>query len=96
MMALLKQQQPLQPLGTVHRPPITTTTYPSSLTLTLVDHDLVAVSKPQQTAQYIGPAGPHSRMYCGFQIPISGKYTSFKLLFRIFKLYKKLILNKYI
>ncbi|XP_033211435.1 protein capicua homolog isoform X4 [Belonocnema kinseyi] len=70
MMALLKQQQPLQPLDTVHRPPISTASYPSSLTL-LVDQNLVAVSKPQQATQYIGPAAPHSRMYCGFQIPIS-------------------------
>ncbi|KAL0123954.1 hypothetical protein PUN28_006048 [Cardiocondyla obscurior] len=72
MMALLKQQQPpLQSLGTTLRPLTSTVPYQPSLTVTLLDNDLVAVSKPQQGSQYLNPTPPHSRMYGGFQIPIS-------------------------
>ncbi|XP_071650429.1 uncharacterized protein Cic isoform X3 [Temnothorax longispinosus] len=71
MMALLKQQQPLQSLGTTLRPLTSTVPYQPPLTLTLLDNDLVAVSKPQQGSQYLNPTPPHSRMYGGFQIPIS-------------------------
>ncbi|XP_011053409.1 PREDICTED: putative transcription factor capicua isoform X2 [Acromyrmex echinatior] len=69
MMALLKQQQPLQSLGTTLRPLTSTVPYQPPLTLTLLDNDLVAVSKPQQGSQYLNPTPPHSRMYGGFQIP---------------------------
>ncbi|XP_011629642.1 putative transcription factor capicua isoform X2 [Pogonomyrmex barbatus] len=71
MMALLKQQQPLQSLGTALRPFTSTVPYQPPLTLTLLDNDLVAVSKPQQGSQYLNPTPPHSRMYGGFQIPIT-------------------------
>lgn len=74
MMALFKQQQPLQSLGTILRPLTSAVPYQPSFTLTLLDNDLVAVSKPQQGSQYLGPTPPHSRMYCGFHIPISGKF----------------------
>ncbi|XP_067209747.1 protein capicua homolog isoform X3 [Linepithema humile] len=67
MMALLKQQQPLQSLGTPLGPLTSTVPYQ----LTLLDNDLVAVSKPQQGSQYLNPAPPHPRMYSGFQIPIT-------------------------
>jgi len=75
MMALLKQQQPLQSLGTTLRPLTSTVPYQPPLTLTLLDNDLVAVSKPQQGSQYLNPTPPHSRMYGGFQIPNTGEYT---------------------
>lgn len=76
MMALLKQQQPLQSLGTTLRPFTSTVPYQPPLTLTLLDNDLVAVSKPQQGSQYLNPTLPHSsRMYGGFQIPITGGCT---------------------
>lgn len=75
MMALLKQQQPLQSLGTTLRPLTSTIPYQPPLTLTLLDNDLVAVSKPQQGSQYLNTTPPHSRMYGGFQIPITGEYT---------------------
>lgn len=71
MMALLKQQQPLQSLGTPLGPLTSTVPYQ----LTLLDNDLVAVSKPQQGSQYLNPTPPQSRMYSGFQIPITGEYT---------------------
>ncbi|XP_053974368.1 putative transcription factor capicua isoform X4 [Hylaeus anthracinus] len=71
MMALFKQQQPLQSLGTILRPLTSAVPYQPSFTLTLLDNDLVAVSKPQQGSQYLGPTPPHPRMYCGFHIPIS-------------------------
>ncbi|XP_060817869.1 putative transcription factor capicua isoform X3 [Bombus pascuorum] len=71
MMALFKQQQPLQSLGTILRPLTSAVPYQPSFTLTLLDNDLVAVSKPQQGSQYLGPTSPHPRMYCGFNIPIS-------------------------
>ncbi|KAG7206273.1 hypothetical protein KM043_003656 [Ampulex compressa] len=71
MMALLKQQQPLQSLGTTLRPLTSAVPYQPPLTLTLLDNDLVAVSKPQQGSQYLGPTPPHPRMYCGFLSPIS-------------------------
>ncbi|XP_012530902.1 putative transcription factor capicua isoform X3 [Monomorium pharaonis] len=71
MMALLKQQQPLQSLGTTLRPFTSTVPYQPPLTLTLLDNDLVAVSKPQQGSQYLNPTPPHSRMYGGFQVPIT-------------------------
>ncbi|XP_011878026.1 PREDICTED: putative transcription factor capicua isoform X4 [Vollenhovia emeryi] len=71
MMALLKQQQPLQSLGTTLRPLTSTVPYQPPLTLTLLDNDLVAVSKPQQGSQYLNPTPPHARMYGGFQIPIT-------------------------
>ncbi|XP_025993215.1 putative transcription factor capicua isoform X2 [Solenopsis invicta] len=71
MMALLKQQQPLQSLGTTLRPFTSTVPYQPPLTLTLLDNDLVAVSKPQQGSQYLNPTPPHSRMYGGFQIPVT-------------------------
>lgn len=74
MMALLKQQQPLQSLGTTLRPFTSTVPY-QPLTVTLLDNDLVAVSKPQQGSQYLNPTPPHSRMYGGFQVPISGECT---------------------
>ncbi|XP_015429476.1 PREDICTED: putative transcription factor capicua isoform X3 [Dufourea novaeangliae] len=63
--------QPLQSLGTILRPLTSAVPYQQSVTLTLLDNDLVAVSKPQQGSQYLDPAPPHPRMYCGFQIPIS-------------------------
>jgi hypothetical protein len=72
MMALLKQQ-PLQSLGTTLRPLTSTVPYQPPFTLTLLDNDLVAVSKPQQGSQYLNPTPPHPRMYSGFQIPITGK-----------------------
>lgn len=80
MMALLKQQQPLQSLGTTLRPLTSTVPYQPPLTLTLLDNDLVAVSKPQPGSQYLNPTPPHSRMYNinhsgGFQIPITGECT---------------------
>lgn len=75
MMALLKQQQPLQSLGTTLRPLTSTVPYQPPLTLTLLDNDLVAVSKPQQGSQYLNPTPPHSRMYGGFQIPVTGEYA---------------------
>ncbi|XP_015429475.1 PREDICTED: putative transcription factor capicua isoform X2 [Dufourea novaeangliae] len=62
---------PLQSLGTILRPLTSAVPYQQSVTLTLLDNDLVAVSKPQQGSQYLDPAPPHPRMYCGFQIPIS-------------------------
>ncbi|XP_026824235.1 protein capicua homolog isoform X2 [Ooceraea biroi] len=71
MMALLKQQQPLQSLGTTLRPLTSTVPYQPPFTLTLLDNDLVAVSKPQQGSQYLNPTPPHPRMYSGFQIPIT-------------------------
>ncbi|XP_025157764.1 putative transcription factor capicua isoform X4 [Harpegnathos saltator] len=71
MMALLKQQQPLQSLGTTLRPLTSTVPYQPPFTLTLLDNDLVAVSKPQQGSQYLNPTPQHPRMYGGFQIPIS-------------------------
>lgn len=76
MMALLKQQQPLQSLGTTLRPLTSTVPYqpPFNIALTLLENDLVAVSKPQQGSQYHNPTPPHSSMYGGFQIPISGEY----------------------
>ncbi|XP_011703161.1 PREDICTED: protein capicua homolog isoform X4 [Wasmannia auropunctata] len=70
MMALLKQQQPLQSLGTTLRPLTSTDPYQPPLTVTLLDNDLGA-SKPQQGPQYLNPTPPHSRMYGGFQIPIT-------------------------
>lgn len=73
-MALLKQQQPLQSLGTTLRPLTSTVPYQPPFTLTLLDNDLVAVSKPQQGSQYLNPTPSHPRMYGGFQIPISGKH----------------------
>ncbi|XP_076237684.1 putative transcription factor capicua isoform X5 [Calliopsis andreniformis] len=63
--------QPLQSLGTILRPLTSAVPYQPSFTLTLLDNDLVAVSKPQQGSQYLGPTAPHPRMY-GFPIPISG------------------------
>ncbi|EFN68385.1 Putative transcription factor capicua [Camponotus floridanus] len=72
MMALLKQQQPLQSLGTTLRPLTSTIPHQPPFTLTLLDNDLVAVSKPQQgSQQYLNPTPSHSSMYGGFQIPIS-------------------------
>ncbi|XP_076750298.1 putative transcription factor capicua isoform X1 [Xylocopa sonorina] len=70
MMALFKQQQPLQSLGTILRPLTSAVPYQPSFTLTFLDNDLVAVSKPQQGSQFLGPTPPHPRMY-GFHIPIS-------------------------
>ncbi|XP_026669551.1 putative transcription factor capicua isoform X6 [Ceratina calcarata] len=66
--------QPLQSLGTILRPLTSAVPYQPSFTLTFLDNDLVAVSKPQQGSQYLGPTPPHPRMYCtvpGFHIPIS-------------------------
>ncbi|XP_076650659.1 putative transcription factor capicua isoform X1 [Halictus rubicundus] len=63
--------QPLQSLGTILRPLTSAVPYQQSFTVTLLDNDMVAVSKPQQGSQYLGPAPQHPRMYCGFQIPIS-------------------------
>ncbi|XP_076675834.1 putative transcription factor capicua isoform X8 [Andrena cerasifolii] len=63
--------QPLQSLGTILRPLTSAVPYQPSFTVTLLDNDLVAVSKPQQGSQYLGPTPPHPRMYCGFHIPIS-------------------------
>ncbi|XP_020282979.1 putative transcription factor capicua isoform X3 [Pseudomyrmex gracilis] len=71
MMALLKQQQPLQSLGTTLRPLTSTVPYQPPLTLTLLDNDLVAVSKSQQGSQYLNPTPSHPRIYGGFQIPIT-------------------------
>lgn len=75
MMALLKQQQPLQSLGTTLRPLTSTVPYQPPFTLTLLDNDLVAVPKSQQGSQYLNPTPPHPRMYGGFQIPVTGEYT---------------------
>ncbi|KAL6430569.1 hypothetical protein ACFW04_007861 [Cataglyphis niger] len=72
VMALLKQQQPLQSLGTTLRPLTSTIPHQPPFTLTLLDNDLVAVSKPQQgSQQYLNPTPSHSSMYGGFQIPIT-------------------------
>lgn len=74
MMALLKPQQPLQSLGTTLRPLTSTIPHQPPFTLTLLDNDLVAVSKPQQgSQQYLNPTPSHSSMYGGFQIPITGE-----------------------
>lgn len=78
MMALLKQQQPLQTLSTVHRNPTSAVPYQPPLTFTLLDTDLVAIPKQQQQASpYLGPNTQHPRMYCGFHIPISGEAIIF-------------------
>nr|XP_050864104.1 protein capicua homolog isoform X2 [Vespula vulgaris] len=71
MMALLKQQQPLQSLATTAHPLTSAVPSQPPFTLTLLDNNLVAISKPQQGPQYLGPTTPHPRMYCGFNIPIS-------------------------
>ncbi|XP_070150484.1 protein capicua homolog isoform X2 [Polyergus mexicanus] len=72
MMALLKQQPPLQSLATTLRPLTSTVPHQPPFTLTLLDNDLVAVSKPQQgSQQYLNPTPSHSSMYSGFQIPIT-------------------------
>ncbi|XP_033330666.2 putative transcription factor capicua isoform X3 [Megalopta genalis] len=63
--------QPLQSLGTILRPLTSAVPYQQSFTVTLLDNDMVAVSKPQQGSQYLGPTPQHPRMFCGFQIPIS-------------------------
>nr|XP_031836030.1 putative transcription factor capicua isoform X2 [Nomia melanderi] len=63
--------QPLQSLGTILRPLTSAVPYQQSFTVTLLDNDMVAVSKPQQGSQYLGPTPQHPRMYCNFQIPIS-------------------------
>ncbi|XP_066597113.1 protein capicua homolog isoform X2 [Prorops nasuta] len=63
--------QPLQYLGTTLRPLTSAAPYQQPpFTLTLLDNELVAVSKPQQGSQvYLGPTPPHARMFSGFQIP---------------------------
>lgn len=72
MMAVLKHQ-PL-PSITTHRSQTTVAPYQTPLTLTLLNNDLVAVSKQQQgTAQYLGPTGQHSRMFSIPSFHISGK-----------------------
>ncbi|XP_063980469.1 protein capicua homolog isoform X3 [Diachasmimorpha longicaudata] len=70
MMALLKQQ-PMQS-STVHRTQPSTVPFQPPITLTLLDNDLVAVSKQQQGSQYLGTTAQHQRMFIpGFHIPIS-------------------------
>ncbi|XP_072750573.1 uncharacterized protein Cic isoform X2 [Anoplolepis gracilipes] len=72
MMALLKQQQPLPSLGTTLRPLTSTVPHQPPFTLTLLDNDMVAVSKQQQgSQQYLNPTPSHSNIYGGFQIPIT-------------------------
>lgn len=74
MMAVLKQ--PLPSPNTIHRPQMTVTPYQPPLTLTLLNNDLVAVTKQQQhSPQYLGSNTQHQRMYIpNFHIPISGEY----------------------
>lgn len=72
MMAVLKQ--PLQSSNIIHRSPAPVASYQPPLTLALLNNDLIAVSKPQQSPQYVGPTIAHQRMYIpNFHIPISGK-----------------------
>ncbi|KAK0169787.1 hypothetical protein PV328_010428 [Microctonus aethiopoides] len=70
MMAVLKQ--PLQSSNIIHRSPAPVASYQPPLTLALLNNDLIAVSKPQQSPQYVGPTIAHQRMYIpNFHIPIS-------------------------
>lgn len=72
MMTLLKQQQ----TNSMHHPPTSSSSYQPQLTLTLVNNEVVAVSKPQQGSQYLAQSSPHARMYSNFQIPVSGTFES--------------------
>lgn len=73
MMALLKQQPMQSP--TAHRTQPSAVPFQPPITLTLLDNDLVAVSKQQQGPQYLGSTTQHQRMFIpGFHIPISGEY----------------------
>lgn len=73
MMALLKQQQTMQPLGNALHQQASVTSYQPSLALALLSTDNEVVTlKPQQGAQFLGATPAQPRMYSGFSAQVAG------------------------